>query len=246
MKVLITGGCSDIGTSLAERLVSTGCHATIFDKRTFSSSQGIEYVQGDIRDFDAVSSAAKGCDAGIHLAALSGEVADTELLSVNVIGVCSFLIAARKAGFRNSIIAGSALVHLTEKEMENSFPLRFEEGEDRLYDITKTIQESIGREFHLQRIPTLCLRFGHVVRGDQGTNLKGITSLENESYCRGGWVALEDIVNACSAALTIAPSVDKFEILNLVGSKDARMKFNVTEAEERLGIKLQYDFSEYT
>lgn len=35
-------------------------------------------------------------------------------------------------------------MHLTEKEVEDSFPLRFEEGEDRLYDLTKTIQESTG------------------------------------------------------------------------------------------------------
>lgn len=97
MKVLITGGCSDIGTSLSERLVSTGCQVTIFDKKKPSSKKkGIDFIQGDIRDFHTVSSAAKGCNAGIHLAALSGEVADSEILSVNVIGVCSFLLAARK------------------------------------------------------------------------------------------------------------------------------------------------------
>jgi len=246
MKVLITGGCSDIGTSLAERLVSSGHRVTNFDKRISSSSKGIDFIQGDIRDFDAVRSAAKGCDTGIHLAALSDDVTDSEVLSVNVIGVCSFLLAARKAGFQNSIIAGSAPVHLSEKEAHDSFPLRFETGDDRLYDLTKTIQESIGREFQLQQIPTLCLRFGHVVRGHQGMNLKGTNSLENESYCRGGWVALEDIVSACAAALIIEPSADRFEILNLVGSRNARMKFKVAEAEERLGITLQYDFSDYT
>ena len=245
MKVLITGGCSELGISLSDWLISTGNAVTIFDQRKPSSAKYIDCIQGDIRDFAAVSSAAKGCDAGIHLAALSGDANHSDILSVNVIGVCSYLLAARKAEFRNSIIASSAPVHLTEQEAQDSFPLRFEDGKDQLYDLTKTIQESIGREFHLHGIPVLCLRFGHIVLGEKRMNLKGTVPLENERYCRGGWVALEDIVSACSAALGIEPSAEMFENLNIVGSRDARAKYNVAHAEERLGITLQYDFAAY-
>ncbi len=79
MKILITGGSGFIGSNLAKKLLKSGHEITIFDNevrgqisRLNDISGDIKYVKGDIRDFDAVSKAAKGIDLLAHLAYING------------------------------------------------------------------------------------------------------------------------------------------------------------------------------
>ena len=82
MKILITGGCGFIGSHLTELLVQKGHKVTVFDRYTFNGSLGwlesskykkdIEYVLGDVRDYDLVNKNVKNKDCVIHLAALIG------------------------------------------------------------------------------------------------------------------------------------------------------------------------------
>ena len=46
-------------------------------------------------------------------------------------------------------------------------------------------------------------------------------------------------------ALEVAPDNDKFEILNIVGARVARERFDVGTVEQRLGFKFVYDFANY-
>ena len=81
-KILITGGCGFIGSHLAEYLVELGYNVKVFDRYNSDNNWGwlekskikkeIEVVLGDIRDFDSVLNASKGCDNILHLAALIG------------------------------------------------------------------------------------------------------------------------------------------------------------------------------
>ena len=66
--------------------------------------------------------------------------------------------------------------------------------------------------------------------------------LANLDYCRGGWVALEDVVSGCEKAL-FASRDAAFHIYNLVGAVGGRERLNVAMAEQKLGIRLQYDFA---
>ena len=114
-----------------------------------------------------------------------------------------------------------------------------------VYDLTKALQEVLARDFHAHGLPVICIRLGHIVHGKDEMTLDRSKALSEENYCRGGWVALEDVADACASALTIEPSDEAFEILNIVGAAGARARFQVGQAEERLGIKLQYDFAAY-
>ena len=87
------------------------------------------------------------------------------------------------------------------------------------------------------------VRFRHVVRKAQELNLSTPPPLAELDYCRGGWVALEDVIRACTFALTISPR--KFVVLNLVGSSSAREKYHVADAKRLLGFKLAFDFAAY-
>ena len=245
MKVLVTGGCSDIGVSLAETLLESGHSALVYDVKRSTPPSGVEFVEGDVRDFASLARAAKRCDVGIHLAVMAGDSSAEDIMSVNVLGAYGFLSAAWQANFRSSVIASSAPVHLLPSSFDDGFLLRTSDGADHVYDLTKALQEVIARDFHSHRLPVMCLRFGHIVRGGEESDLSRAHPLSEEDYCRGGWVALEDIVRACVAAVHIQPSAETFETLNLVGSKGSRERFRVADAEGRLRIKLKYDFAAY-
>lgn len=243
MKILVTGACGEIGLAVTAKLASAGHGVVGYDRIGADLPDGATLIEGDVRDFAHVAEAASGCDAGIHLAAVSGQATANDILSVNALGAYGFLAAARDARFRHTIIAGSASVHLPPSDRDNSFPPPSLDGD--VYDLSKSLQEVMADDFRSHGLPVICLRFGHVVHGEQETSLDGQLPLQDEHYCRGGWVALEDIANACLAGLTIEPGQDALEVLNIVGATGARERFRVADAERRLGMKLQYDFAAF-
>jgi UDP-glucose 4-epimerase len=77
-RALVTGGSGFIGSHLVDRLLEEGWGVTILDnlltgQRSNLSSHRkdarLKFVEGDIRDVDAVDRCTRGCDAVFHLAA---------------------------------------------------------------------------------------------------------------------------------------------------------------------------------
>jgi CDP-paratose 2-epimerase len=111
VKAFITGGIGFIGTNLADRLLCDGNEVVLFDNlgragveqnlywlRAQHGSR-IQFIKGDVRDFDAVEKAVRGADVVFHLAA---QVAVTtsvtkpqEDFSINAQGTVNVLEAAR-------------------------------------------------------------------------------------------------------------------------------------------------------
>lgn len=244
MKTLITGIGSEVGLGLSQRLISAGNEVVGFDIQPVANGiNGVTYVQGDVLDLCALSEAAKGCDAGIHLAVLAHPFNAAEIMNVNVTGAYNFMAVAREQRFRIAILAGSAPVHLDANANEDLMPTA--EDEDHAYDLSKVLQEVVVRDFHAHGNPVMCLRFGHIVRGKLEQNLDSSTPLSELDYCRGGWVAIEDVVTACAVALELSPDLHSLEILNIVGAQGARKKYQIEQTERRLGIKLAYGFANY-
>ena len=81
-KIVITGACGFIGSHLTEFFVENGYNIIAFDRYNPNNNLGwlehskyskdIEFVLGDIRDYDSVHKVLKNCDTCIHLAALIG------------------------------------------------------------------------------------------------------------------------------------------------------------------------------
>ncbi len=115
-RVLITGGAGFIGSHLAERLVADGATVVLFDNHrrdslgavpALAAHDGVRVVPGDVLDRDALTTAMRGVDSVLHLAAIAGVSSyyaePLRTLEVNVLGTVNALEAARACGVRQFI-----------------------------------------------------------------------------------------------------------------------------------------------
>ena len=115
--VLVTGGAGFIGVNLGRLLNAAGARTVAFDSFVAGRASDAEaagydnIIEGDIRDADAMTAAARGVDAVVHLAARTGVVDSIEDprgdVEVNVFGTLNALMAARDAGAGAFVFASS-------------------------------------------------------------------------------------------------------------------------------------------
>ncbi|MBF0619625.1 MAG: SDR family NAD(P)-dependent oxidoreductase [Candidatus Omnitrophica bacterium] len=121
-QVCITGAGGFIGSHLVEACVARGYKVRAFVRYNGRSNWGwletsqalgkIEVVAGDIRDYDSVASAMKGCDMVFHLAALIGipysYVSPLAYVKTNVEGTYNVLQAAKEQGVKNILVTSTS------------------------------------------------------------------------------------------------------------------------------------------
>lgn len=112
--VLITGGSGFLGRAIIDELRDEGgWQIRVLDRSIRQPlPQGVDAVEADLLDRDALSRACEGVDAVIHTASLIdwGQVTPEQLEAVNVGGVHRVVEAARAAGVR-------ALVHTSSMDV---------------------------------------------------------------------------------------------------------------------------------
>ena len=120
MRVLVTGGCGFIGSHVCEFYRKRGDEVVSYDNMTkyelqrtqyavgrardfnwdYLAALGAELLKADVRDWDTLRSAARGCDFIVHTAAqpaVTIGMEDPELdLQTNVVGTFNVLRAARE------------------------------------------------------------------------------------------------------------------------------------------------------
>ena len=137
-KILVTGADGFIGSHLIEQLVKRGFNVKAFVYYNSQNSWGwlddidekiknqIEVVAGDIRDFECVKNALKGCDYVFNLAALIGipysYKSPSSYIDTNIKGIMNIMNAVKDISFSKIIhtstseVYGSAkFVPMTEK-----------------------------------------------------------------------------------------------------------------------------------
>lgn len=120
-KILITGGAGFIGSHLTAYLVKEGNQVVVLDNLLRGNKiesdifEQIEFVNGDVRDFDTVLKLSKGCDHIYHLAAVLGVdiVADNpvETMDTEVIGTRNVINAALENNVKKVIYASTSGVY---------------------------------------------------------------------------------------------------------------------------------------
>ncbi len=121
-RYLVTGGAGFIGSHIVETLVARGENVVVFDNLSTGKVENlaglrdrITFVEGDLRDLDTVKSACRGVEYVLHQGALASvprsianPIASNE---VNSNGTLNLLVAARDAGVRRVVYAGSSSIY---------------------------------------------------------------------------------------------------------------------------------------
>src|SRR5262245_30872987 len=116
---LVTGGAGFIGSHISEALVKRGHRVRVADNFVTGYKknirEGVEFIEGDCADPDFARRIAAGMDYVIHQAAIPSvpRSVDKPLESnrANIDGMLNMLIAARDAGARRLVFAGSSSVY---------------------------------------------------------------------------------------------------------------------------------------
>ena len=119
--ILVTGGAGFIGSHLVSRLVKDGHEVTVMDtllrgnKLDKDIFRNIQFLEEDVKNQDAVLSAAKNCDAIFHLAAVLGVdiVADNpvETMEVETIGTRNIAKAALRHDIPKILYASTSGIY---------------------------------------------------------------------------------------------------------------------------------------
>lgn len=119
MRFLVTGGAGFIGSHIATALVERGDAVRVLDNLDTGSRDNlahlgdkVEFIEGDITNPEAVAKAAAGVDVVFHEAALASVprsvAAPLDTNAVCVTGTLNVLQAAKQAGVRRVVYAGSS------------------------------------------------------------------------------------------------------------------------------------------
>jgi UDP-glucose 4-epimerase len=118
-RCLITGGCGFIGSHLVAALVERGDTVRVLDNLSTGRrenlgalSADVELLEGDLRDAEGVRRAVEGVEYVLHQAALASVPRSVEAPipthEADATGTLHVLVAAREAGVRRVVYAGSS------------------------------------------------------------------------------------------------------------------------------------------
>jgi nucleoside-diphosphate-sugar epimerase len=225
---LVTGGAGFIGSHLATELIRRGHRVRVADslitgkRSNLDHVPEVEFLQGDLADLEFAQQAAQGCDYVLHQAAIPSvprSVKDPIASNrANVDATLNILVAARDAGVRRLVFAGSSSVYgntaaLPKHEAMPAHPLS-------PYALQKLVGEQYLQMFTaLYRFETVSIRYFNVFgpRQDPSSPYSGVISvfatalLENRSPTIYGdgeqtrdftYVAnvVDGVLRACEAA----------------------------------------------
>lgn len=117
MKALVTGGGGFLGVAVCRALTAQGVQVRALDngwrrRERKGLAAEFEYVQADVRDYEAVFKAARGCDTVWHLAYINGTKFFYEhpdlVIEVAVKGTLNTIEAAIAAGADRYVLASSS------------------------------------------------------------------------------------------------------------------------------------------
>lgn len=187
--VLVTGGAGFIGSHLAGRLLDEGARVRVLDDFSTGSRGNlahldgqVDMVEGSVTDAWTCREACQGVDFVLHQAALPAvqrSVAKPRAThDVNATGTLNVLLAAREAGVRRVVYAGSSSAYgdtptLPKHEGMPSFPMS-------PYAIAKLAGEHYAEVFpRLYGLETVILRYFNVFgpRQDPASNYSAVIPL---------------------------------------------------------------------
>jgi nucleoside-diphosphate-sugar epimerase len=193
---LVTGGAGFIGSHLAEALVAGGHRVRVVDnlatgkRSNLAHLPEIEFLEGDLADLAVARRAVEGVEYVLHQAAIPSvprSVQDPITSNrANVDASLNLLVAARDAGVRRLVYAGSSSAYgntptLPKVETMSTAPLS-------PYALQKLVAEQYCQMFtELYGLETVTIRYFNVFgpRQDPSSPYSGVISLFISALCEG-------------------------------------------------------------
>jgi UDP-glucose 4-epimerase len=181
--VLVTGGAGHIGSHIVDAVLAEGAsNVVIYDSFAEGNMRNVQLalatgragvVSRDIRDYDDLAAAMKGCDFVFHTASimlLEARDRNLKAIEVNVLGTFNVLQAAVKAGVQKVIFSstGSVYGEPIYIPMDEDHPY----NNETMYGATKIGGEQFCRNFHREhKLAFAALRYFNVYGARQ--HIKG-------------------------------------------------------------------------
>ena len=233
MKILVTGGAGFIGSHIVEYLVQRGNNVIVLDNLSNGKMQNmskvsddINFVNGDVRDYNLVEQLVKDVDGVFHEAALvsvpESFKMQNEYFDVNVNGTENILKLAKEYGFK-IVYASSSSVYGNPK----SVPIKEDDDRNPLnpYAKTKLEDELLAKKYSEMGVHVIGLRYFNVFGRRQSKEYAGVIKLflkkiqQNKAPIINGdgsqtrdFVYVEDVVKANILAMD---SNIKYKFLNV-------------------------------
>jgi UDP-glucose 4-epimerase len=193
---VVTGGAGFIGSHLCEELVRRGERVRVVDslitgkRANLAHLPQVEFIEGDLADLEVARRAVQGADYVLHQAAIPSVPRSVEdpITSnrANIDASLNVLVAARDAGVRRVVYAGSSSAYgnsekLPKVETMGTAPLS-------PYALQKLVVEQYcGLFTTLYGLETVTIRYFNVFgpRQDPSSPYSGVISLFISALCEG-------------------------------------------------------------
>jgi len=181
-KVLVTGGAGFIGSHVVDRLANGGYYVRVIDNLSTGKlvninqhleKDTVDFVKGNIRDFELVRQCVQDVDAVIHLAAMTSVPLSIKqpkmTYETNVTGTLNLLNACAETKVNTFVFISSCAVYgepkyLPVDELHPTNPIS-------PYAESKLLSERHCLDFHKKRLPkSVVLRLFNVYGPRQGVN----------------------------------------------------------------------------
>jgi UDP-glucose 4-epimerase len=265
MRILVTGAAGFIGSSLVDRLLSTGHDVVGFDNLSTGFSRFLDgataqprfrFVEGDVLDPGALTDAMAGTELVFHLAANADVRFGTEHprkdLEQNTIATFNVLEAMRANGLRRIAFSSTGSVYGEASQIPTPEDARFP-VQTSLYGASKLAGEGL--------IAAYCEGFGFQgyifrfvsITGERYTHghvfdfYKKLLANPRELYILGNgkqrksYLYVQDCIDAMLLALSRADQ--KLSIFNLGCDEYCEVKDSVSWITQHLGLSPELKYS---
>jgi nucleoside-diphosphate-sugar epimerase len=264
-RVLVTGGCGYVGTTVVDELRAGGLEVRVLDSLLHGQGEvadeqersGVEVIRGDVREAAVRARALDGTAAAVHLAAIVGDLAcarEPEVArEVNVEAAEALLRDATSTGVERFVFASTCSNY--GRMTDPTVPID-EDGELRpvsLYARQKVGMEALTLEGNSDRMMTTCLRFatvygvGRRMRFDLTVNeftrqlwADGDLEVFGEQFWRP-YIHVRDAARAIRTVLEAPGDMVAGQVFNAGHTQENYRKLDIVEA-----IRGQLDRGEVT
>lgn len=260
MRVLVTGAAGFIGSHLVQRLVSEGHEVVGFDNYSNGFPQNVariagefEFIEGDLRNLDDLTTAVRGVEVVFHEGALGSvprSISDPRTsYDVNVMGTLNLLTAARDATVRRIVYASSSSVYgdtLVSPKHEELIPNPLSP-----YAVTKlAAEQTCGVFTRVYGLETVALRYFNVFGPYQNPSSqyaavvpRFLTALSKgespivfgDGEQSRGFTYVENVVNGNLLAAQ-APAASG-QVINLASDQTVKVNDMLRQMGELLGVQ---------